>query len=299
MNPRKLIATGIGIVLVLAAVLVWYQSAHETSDPESTRPQGSVTGPSVSPSETVKTEIPKTDAAHDDPRQPPSESARIETPKTEAEPSVLRGDSPKTGETPSLRPLDRPKTKADPPSSLYVKLPSAQPTSDPEKIEVVEVFWYGCPHCSRFQPYLERWTETLPDHVRFVRMPAIFNDVWELHARAYYIAAALGILGDIHHLIFSAIHDEGRSLATMDAIRDLFIERGVAGSDFDRHARSFSVQSGVQRSLVMQGRYGLRGVPALIVNGRFLVSGATAGSYPRVLEVTDALIAREHAAAGG
>ena len=84
MNPRKLIATGIGIVLVLAAVLVWYQSAHETSDPESTRPQGSVTGPSVSPSETVKTEIPKTDAAHDDPRQPPSESARIETPKTEA-----------------------------------------------------------------------------------------------------------------------------------------------------------------------------------------------------------------------
>ena len=182
---------------------------------------------------------------------------------------------------------------------LYQTLPSPQPTSDPDKIEVVEVFWYGCPHCDRFQPYLERWFETLPDHVRFVRMPAIFNDVWELHARAYYTAVALGILDDIHHLIFAAIHDEGRSLATMDAVRDFFIRHGVSESDFDRHSRSFTVQSGVQRSLVMQGRYGLRGVPALIVNGRFLVSGSTAGSYPRVLEVADALIAREHAAAGG
>ena len=182
---------------------------------------------------------------------------------------------------------------------LYQKLPAPQPTSDPDRVEVVEVFWYGCPHCNRFQPYLEAWTETLPDHVRFVRMPAIFNDIWDLHARAYYIAEALGILDEIHHLIFAAIHDEGRSLASIEAIRDFFVAHGVAAADFDRHAKSFSVQSGIQRSLVMQGRYGLRGVPALIVNGRFLVSGATAGSYPKVLEVADVLIAREHAEAGG
>ncbi len=182
---------------------------------------------------------------------------------------------------------------------LYQKLPSPQPTSDPDRVEVVEVFWYGCPHCNRFQPYLEGWIETLPDHVRFVRMPAIFNDLWELHARAYYIAQALGILDAIHHRIFAALHDEGRGLASMEALRSFFVEHGVAGSDFDRHAKSFSVRSGVQRSLVMQAGYGLRGVPALIVNGRFLVSGATAGSYPRVLEVADVLIAREHAAAGG
>jgi len=182
---------------------------------------------------------------------------------------------------------------------LYQKLPTPQPTSDPDRVEVVEVFWYGCPHCNRFQPYLEAWIENLPDHVRFVRMPAIFSDLWDLHARAYYIAEALGILDEIHHLIFAAIHDEGRSLASMDAVRAFFVEHGVPGSDFDKHAKSFSVQSGVQRSLVMQGRYGLRGVPALIVNGRFLVSGSTAGSYPKVLEVADALIAREHAEAGG
>ena len=179
------------------------------------------------------------------------------------------------------------------------KLPSPQPTSDPDKVEVVEVFWYGCPHCNRFQPYLEPWIETLPDHVRFVRMPAIFDDIWELHARAYYIADALGVLDDLHREIFAAMHDEGRSLATMDAIRAFFVEHGVAGSDFDKHARSFSVQSGLQRSLVMQAGYGLRGVPVLIVNGRFLVSRSTAGSYPKVLEVADALIAREHAAARG
>ena len=182
---------------------------------------------------------------------------------------------------------------------LYQKLPAPQPTSDPDKVEVVEVFWYGCPHCNRFQPFLDAWIGTLPDHVRFVRMPAIFNDLWDLHARAYYIAEALGILDEIHHLIFAAIHDEGRSLASMEAIRDFFVAHGVAAADFDRHAKSFSVQSGVQRSLVMQSRYGLRGVPAVIVNGRYLVSGATAGSYPKVLEVADALIARERADAGG
>ena len=182
---------------------------------------------------------------------------------------------------------------------LYQKLPSVQPTSDPDRIEVVEVFWYGCPHCNRFQPYLERWIEELPEDVRFVRLPAVFNEVWELHARAYYIAHALGVLDEIHPRIFTAIHDEGRRLETMDALREFFVQHGVAASDFDRHAKSFSVKSGVQRSLVMQGRYGLRGVPALIVNGRFLVSGSTAGSYPKVLEVADALIARERAAAGG
>ena len=182
---------------------------------------------------------------------------------------------------------------------LYQKLPSAQPTSDPDRIEVVEVFWYGCPHCNRFQPFLEPWIEALPDDVRFVRMPAVFSDLWELHARAYYIAQALGVLDSIHHRIFAAIHGQGRGLETMDALRDFFAEQGVDARDFDRHADSFSVKSGVQRSLVMQGRYGLRGVPAIIVNGRFLVSGSTAGSYPKVLEVTDALIARERAAAAG
>ena len=182
---------------------------------------------------------------------------------------------------------------------LYRKLPSPQPTSDPDKVEVVEVFWYGCPHCNRFQSYINEWLETLPDHVRFVRMPAIFNDQWDLHARAYYIADALGTVDDLHPLIFAAIHDEGRSLASMDAIRDFFVAHGVAATDFDRYAGSFSVESGVRRSLVMQDGYGLRGVPALIVNGRFLVTGSTAGSYPKLLEVADALIRREHAATGG
>ena len=182
---------------------------------------------------------------------------------------------------------------------LYRELPTPQPTSDPDRVEVVEVFWYGCPHCHRFQAYLEPWLETLPSHVRFVRMPAVFDEVWEVHARAYYIAAALGVLGDLHREIFAAIHGEGRRLATMDAVRAFFAEHGVDGSEFDAAARSFSVQSGVQRSLVMQSRYGLRGVPALIVNGRYLVSGSTAGSLPKALEAADALIARERIAAAG
>ena len=181
----------------------------------------------------------------------------------------------------------------------YRKLPIPQPTSNPDKVEVVEAFWYGCPHCYRFHPLVEEWLRTLPEDVHFVRLPAIFNDRWEIHAHAYYTAASLGILDELHPRIFTAIHGEGRRLATMDALRDFFVEHGVSESDFDRHSRSFTVTSGLQRSLVMQGRYRLQGVPAVVVNGKFLVSAQTAGGYPEVLEVVDALVARERAAAGG
>ena len=177
----------------------------------------------------------------------------------------------------------------------YQSLPTPQPTSNPDKIEVVEIFWYGCPHCNRFRPLVERWLHGAPEHVHFVRMPAIFDNRWELHARAYYTALSLGILDDLHPRLFAAIHDEGRRLATPDAVRSFFLEHGVSPEAFDKHFGSFTVASGVQRSLVMQGRYGIRGVPAVIVNGKYLVSGTTAGSAGDVLRVVDALVAREHA----
>ncbi len=184
---------------------------------------------------------------------------------------------------------------------LYRQLPAPQPTLDPDKVEVVEVFWYGCPHCNRFQPALESWLRRKPEHVHFVRMPAIFSEQGKVHARAWYTALALGVADDIHPRIFDAIHRQGRRLATWDAVRELFLEHGVDADDFDRHARSFTVEAGLQRSLAMQTRYGVRGVPSIVVNGKYLVSGTTVGggTARKVLEVVDALVAREHAAAGG
>lgn len=180
---------------------------------------------------------------------------------------------------------------------LYETLPVQQPTSDPDRIEVVDVFWYGCPHCNRFRPFMDKWKETAPDHVHLVRMPAVFNELYELHAHAYYTALALGIVDQIHDRIFDAIHYEKRNLTSPAAIRDFFIEQGVSGEEFDRYAKSFTVMSGLQRSLVMQQGYGIRGVPTVVVNGKFKVSAAMAGGFEKMIEVMNELIAREHAAA--
>ena len=175
----------------------------------------------------------------------------------------------------------------------FETLPTPQPTTNPDKIEVVELFWYGCPHCSRFQPYIDPWQENRPDDVEFIRMPAIFRKDWEVHARAYYTALALGALDKTHAAVFGAIHGQNRRLESKEDIEQLFARQGVAPADFRKHYVSFGVDSGVRRSKVMQERYGIRGVPTVIVNGKYRVSGSLAGSYANMIKVLDILVAKE------
>ena len=172
----------------------------------------------------------------------------------------------------------------------YQKLSAPQPTSDPDKIEVVEAFWYGCPHCNDFQPYLHSWLKKLPDDVTFVRMPAIFRPNWEIHAKAYYISHALGALDKTHNQLFAAIHQQGQLLNTKQALRKFFANQGVAEKDFNKLYDSFGVDSSLRRSKVMGARYKLRSVPSIIVNGKYRVSGSLAGSYANVMQVVDALV---------
>ena len=178
----------------------------------------------------------------------------------------------------------------------YQKLSTPQPTSDPDKIEVVEVFWYGCPHCNDFQPYLHSWLKKLPGDVAFVRMPAIFRPNWEIHAKAYYISHALGALDKIHDQLFAAIHQQSQPLNTKQALRKFFVNQGLLEKDFDKLYGSFGVDSSLRRSKVMGARYELRGVPSIIVNGKYRVSGSLAGSYSNVIRVVDALIEIERTA---
>ncbi len=182
------------------------------------------------------------------------------------------------------------------PEGRYEVVDPPQPTADPKRVEVLEIFWYGCPHCNRFQPHIRAWEARKPDYVNFVRMPAIFNRIWELHARAYYAAAALGVLEKTHQALFDAIHKEGRKLTDREALARFFEEHGVPRADFDKAFDSFAVDSGIRRSRVMQARYGIRGVPAVIVNGKYRVSGSLAGSYPNMIKVIEALAEREHRA---
>ncbi len=175
----------------------------------------------------------------------------------------------------------------------YETLPAPQPTMNPDKVEVVELFWYGCPHCNRFQPYIDPWQENRPDFVEFVRMPAIFRKSWEVHARAYYTALALGALDKTHAAIFGAIHGQNRKLESKEAIEQLFANHGISSETFRKHYDSFGVDSSVRRSKVMQERYGIRGVPTVIVNGKYRVSRSLAGSYQDVIKVINILVARE------
>ena len=178
----------------------------------------------------------------------------------------------------------------------YAKVNPPQPTADPERVEVLELFWYGCPHCYTLEPHLKTWLKDKPDYVDFRRMPAVFNERWALHAEAYYTAEALGVLDKIHEPLFDAIHRYRRSFKTSEQIMAFFKERGVNEEDFRKTWGSFAVRSKVRRATVMSERYGIDGVPAIIINGKYQTSGSLAGNYRNIIKVINTLAEEEHKA---
>jgi thiol:disulfide interchange protein DsbA len=175
----------------------------------------------------------------------------------------------------------------------YESVVPSQPTSTGKKVEVVEMFWYGCPHCNALEPYVNRWLKKIPANAEFVRMPAIFRPQWEQHARAYYTAEILGVLDKIHHAMFEAIHDKKQKINTEAEIKQFFIAHGVSEKDFDRVFRSFAVEAKIRRAKDMSERYGIRGVPALIVNGKYRTSAQQAGGNAKIFRVVNFLVEKE------
>ena len=178
----------------------------------------------------------------------------------------------------------------------YVRLAAPQPTSDASKIEVVELFWYGCPHCYHLEPLLNKWTATLPDDVVFVRVPAILGPRWDVLARAYYTAEMLGVLDKIHEPLFKAIHERKQKFENEDALAEFFAAQGVDEKQFRETFKSFGVASKVNRARQMTQRYGISGVPALVIDGKYRTSASEAGSHEDMLKVSDGLIAEERKA---
>lgn len=175
----------------------------------------------------------------------------------------------------------------------YKKLKSPEPTSDSSKVEVIEVFWYGCPHCYRFQPYIQEWLKNKPDNVAYVRMPAILRDDWSLHARAFYTAQTLGVLDKIHEPMFNAIHAEKRYLFSEDALMEFFAEFGVSNDDFRKTFHSFTVDSKVRRAKQMTQRYRIPGTPAVVINGKYLTGPGMAKGFANMIRVINYLVALE------
>ncbi|MCB1744462.1 MAG: thiol:disulfide interchange protein DsbA/DsbL [Gammaproteobacteria bacterium] len=178
----------------------------------------------------------------------------------------------------------------------YETITPAQPTADKNRVEVVEIFSYACPHCFSFLPVMERLEKDKADYVDIKHMPAIFRKSWEVYAKAFYTAELLGVLDKTHHDLFVEIHNKGKPMNTPEALRNFFTERGVSAEQFDKTFDSFAVDTKLRQSKVMQGRYGISGTPTVVVNGKYRVSGSTAGSYDNVIAVINALAEQEHKA---
>ena len=178
----------------------------------------------------------------------------------------------------------------------YERVVPAQPTGNKNKIEVLELFWYGCPHCYKLEPYMEQWKKKITADVEFVQSPAIFRPEWGILVQAFFTAKALGVNDKTHSAMFTAIHELKRPLHNENQIKALFMEHGVSEKDFNKTFNSFAVKSKLRRAMDMSKRYGIKGVPALIVNGKYRTSAHMAKGNANMLKVVDYLIKQERKA---
>jgi thiol:disulfide interchange protein DsbA len=175
---------------------------------------------------------------------------------------------------------------------LETKAPVEAPTG---KIELVEFFWYSCPHCNSFEPTLAGWIKTLPKDIAFKRAHVAFNDGFVPQQRLFLALEAMGLLDKLHVKAFTAIHIEKLNLAKGDAIADWVAKQGVDKAKFMEQYNSFSVSTKATRSTQLQNAYRVEGVPALGIAGRFYTDGAMAGSMERALQIAEFLIAEVRA----
>jgi len=168
-------------------------------------------------------------------------------------------------------------------------------TQNENKIEVVELFWYGCPHCYQFEPKLNAWKKNLPANVEVIRIPAVFGNrkVWELHARAFYAAELLGVQDKIHEPLFKAIHQDKQKLFTKESLADFFAKQGVNKSEFLDTLYSFGVNMKLNRAIDLTKRYGIDGVPTIIINGRYRTHASLTSGQAGMFKVMDFLIDKE------
>jgi len=165
------------------------------------------------------------------------------------------------------------------------------PVTTGDKIEVREVFWYGCPHCFTLDAPLNKWRkEGIPADAEFIRMPAIFRDSWMVHARAYYAFDSLDQTEELHHALMDAMHVKKQRLVTEDQIADFVSTQGIDRKKFVDAYNSFSVDALSRQAKIMTGRYAIKGVPSVVVDGRYLVTTTTAGGTEELFKVVNYLV---------
>ena len=172
----------------------------------------------------------------------------------------------------------------------YTELKPAQPVEVQGKIEVLEFFWYGCPHCYTLEPLLEKWIPTLPADAHFRRLPAVLSPGWANEAAVFYAFEALGVLGRLHRPFFDAIHRDRLRTDNPQALAEWLTRNGVNMKKFDEAMKSFGVQSKLRRATQVSAAYRIDGTPALAVNGRYTVSAEQGRTQQGMLAIAEHLI---------
>ena len=174
----------------------------------------------------------------------------------------------------------------------YLRYKQPFPVETGKKIEVIEFFSYGCPHCADLEPHMQAWIRRLPPDVQFRRIPVAFQPAWENLGRVYYTLDALGEEAKLSPEVFVAIHGSAHlNLAQEQKFFDWAASKGLDRRKVEDTYKSFGVAGKMGRAKQAAQAYGIQSVPTLIVDGKFLVSSSTAGSHERVPGALDAAIA--------
>lgn len=171
--------------------------------------------------------------------------------------------------------------------------PAVDTDVPPGNMEVLEIFWYGCPHCYEFEKHLKNWQQDKPANVTFVRMPAALNRNWTTHARAYYALEKMDMLDEIHPLFFAAIHVQGRRLRDVESMQRFLSQHGVDADEFKQAYGSSYVEEQIKRSDQLVRRYGVNSVPTVIVHGKYRATASDAGGHERLIQMINWLAQRE------
>lgn len=162
----------------------------------------------------------------------------------------------------------------------YIVLAKPIPTENTGKIEVLEFFWYGCPHCYNLHPHLATWLTNIPVDVNFRYVPAILRANWVPAAKIFHTIEAMGVTGTLHDKVYDAIHRDKIDLNSDSVLFDWIEKQDIDRKKFENTYQSFTVQNQVAKSTQMTRQYELNGVPALIINGKYITSGRM-GSTPQ------------------
>lgn len=267
----------------------------------------------------TQTQAPQTASVQQQPAQSTSEASAPGTPAAKAdEPEEATEQVAETAEGAEAK--DEPATKGTPPLKLaqlpprspaaskfkegvnYTRLSPTQPVNvSPDQVQIVEFFWYGCPHCYALDPKLEAWRKGAapagkPDYVVFTRVPGAWSDIARFHARFYFAAESLGKLEELHPLIFKAIHEENNPLNTVDKAREFFAAHGVDAQAFQKNFGAMSLERKLDEANTFAQRSRVTGVPMFVVNGKFVLDVGTAGGEDQLIQLLNELAGREHVA---